>query len=62
MAKPPKPSKAAQVEKAFEEIAQETIRRAEQVPCSLDRFVEGLRDIESALRDRRGISKEELER
>lgn len=36
----------------FEQIAQEAIEKAEAIPCSLETFVKGLRDMEHAIRNR----------
>lgn len=50
------------IAEAFERIAEEAISAAEQVSCSMERFVEGLKDIEIAIRDRRHVSEDEVRR
>jgi hypothetical protein len=44
----------------FEELAQEIIKKAEAVDCSLEEFYDGLKDIILALEDRRAVGFEEL--
>lgn len=45
----------------WERIAEKAIAEAEHVDCSLSAFVDGLRDIEAAIADRRRLSKNELD-
>ena len=54
----PKPGQT--LDEQFEAIAEEAIIKAEGVKCSMDRFVEGLRDIEIAIRERRAMSEDEI--
>lgn len=49
------------LEEKFEEIAQEAIKEAERVKCTFADFVQGLRDIEGTVRERRQAAEEELE-
>lgn len=58
MAKP----KTLSPEDEFTAIGEEAVRRAEQVKCSFEAFVDGLRDIESEIRSRRVLAEDELEK
>lgn len=44
----------------FEKIAREAIEKAEKINCPFDKFVEGLRDMLIALRERLDIAEDEL--
>lgn len=49
-------------EDEFAAIGEEAVRKAEQIKCPFEAFVEGLRDIESEIRSRRVLAEDELEK
>ena len=49
-----------ETEEAFERLGEKLISDAEAVKCEFAEFVEGLKDIESTVRDRRVFAEEEL--
>lgn len=51
-----------ELEEVWEKIAEETLSKAEVVDCSLADFAEGLKDIELAVRHRREMAEDELEK
>jgi hypothetical protein len=53
---------AKQIEQEFEKIAEEAISKAEHVDCSFARFIDGLKDIETTIRDRREMAQHEQDR
>lgn len=46
-------------EQAFEDIANRTIEEAEKVKCGFGDFVEGLRTIETMVKERRQMAEDE---
>lgn len=45
----------------WEQIAEDAIREAEHVDCSLEDFARGLKDIEIAIRERRQLADAEVD-
>ena len=56
-----KPIAGANLDEVFEAIAEEAILAAEKVECSKERFVEGLKDMEMSLKDRRLLMQSEID-
>lgn len=47
-------------EEQFEEIAEDAIKRAEAVGCGFSEFVDGLRAIQSSVKERADLAQDEL--